>query len=213
MSASKTPPHGDPLRPFVLPGKGITEELDEIARDLEDACGYCGGTGSKEKGAESFKPRNPTPRTDAPYHGFRIVERGQEFRAIEDSHAVPEFAPVLKRSKPRFDGYVRPVTISVAYNNDVYGMRDAAREVQEIVALATHGEIVPRDAGLTFGYGVGSWGLESCVHINTCSPVDPTHFIYLLLLAFKQTCAYVEVDGLGWEVQDSEWNPITGVAS
>lgn len=175
--------HGDPLREHVTPEPG-----DEfIRRALESA----------HKSALVHDDQHLLRATDEAARQFLDVKRGV-------------FAPVLKRARPRFDGFVRPVKISVSYV-DAASHRAIASAIQIVLDSYT-ADAAPTDAGLSFGYGVGAgWGMEQCVHINTCSAVDPTRFIVSLLHTFSQEFAYVEVDGLGWEVGvDREWIPITG---
>jgi hypothetical protein len=76
-------------------------------------------------------------------------------------------------------------------------------------------DVAPIDAGVSFGYGVGAWGVEPCVHIDTATPVDVTAWVVYLLDRWGQGCAYVSIDGReAWECNvRGVWSPITGRAS
>jgi hypothetical protein len=69
------------------------------------------------------------------------------------------------------------------------------------------------DASVSFGWGIGAYGTEQCVFIDTATPERGAlaRWIVSLLVAWNQECAYVSVDGQPFELNvDSVWSPITG---
>jgi hypothetical protein len=78
----------------------------------------------------------------------------------------------------------------------------------------------PRDACITFGYGVGrGYGLEHCVTVETATPFDVDRLTLFLLTWFDQRCAYITRDGVAWEgyydkgerfPPSLKWSRITG---
>ena len=70
------------------------------------------------------------------------------------------------------------------------------------------------DAAVWFGYGVGEWGTQRALFIETATPNASAleDWVIRILGHAGQTCAYVNIDGAhAFELNhNGEWSPITG---
>lgn len=109
-------------------------------------------------------------------------------------------------------GTVRTVRISFAVDPESARRPEWQKDVAKLLQSSLVIDDSPLDLGLSFGYGVGEWGVEECVHVDTATPYDFTRWLSWVLGTFKQTCAYVCFNGTeAWECTvHGEWNPITG---
>jgi len=134
----------------------------------------------------------PDKRTTTPPHGDPLRKTAAQQRVVTD-------AP--------HSGTVRTVRISLAIRECTE--EDVARWLQVSLG-AIYG--APLDLGISFGFGVGEWGVERCVHIDSATPANFSEWLRYVLAHFGQTCAYVCFNGNeAWEfAQRGEWSRITG---
>jgi hypothetical protein len=188
-----TPKHGDPLTKYITPEDSILYGDDakriQLDRQVEDSQAAFQNNRSFT-GASVHHTDGVTTAKPREVSPFRLMD------------ITMPFSSTTKRA--------RVVRISMAYPK-VHSRRNVALHIQAMMDLPE----APLDAGVTFGYGVGAWGCEDCVHIETATPDDISQWIVTLLEHFQQECAYVCLDGrFAYELSvQGKWTAITGIRS
>ena len=149
-----------------------------------------------------------------PPHGDQLFSPSLLRRAIEhvknpdrqhqtDSPVLTTRAEVEAVGDPQ-----PPVTYRIAFAIASDVLADAVIKIDIIRQT-----VGPTDLTLSFGWGLGGWGIERCAIIETATRhgFDVETFVMRCLKRFGQTCAYVNVDGAPWELdKQGHWSSITG---
>ena len=137
----------------------------------------------------------------------------EDAKAQQHADAIAIDEAVDKREVRRQEALrLRVVRISFALPEQA-NESDVAHYLQRSIEAMP--KSAPIDLGISFGYGVGAWGVEKCVHIETATAQPYSAWVRRLLATYGQTCAYVCINGCeAWELNVAgHWSPITGVTA